>query len=329
MSQQASCKWNLPPESMLHKLDPWDCKPSSLRAQEETQETLQKLNSTAQRNLGANKHPKLSGKTLFPHKSLPASDDELYFYQSKLSPPWLPTWRLGALSRLGKRKQPWTLSWFHGPVLYGDLLFSCASHFQSSQPPSYPPKLPSPNNRLKAIQLSPLYSMHFIFSLPCTSSLTAPAIGSGGWRTEAVEGWVVGGDFFGGALAWPGGVPHASSQGLEMSNPCESLTDTWSQHAAEASGRKPTHHVSKPPFIWCQHFSMSLSWGPNGHFPPPLLQLFKGKKRLDNMKKTSLLWQKGGWDGYISTLRKMRQRPHPHQDVLIFSPFSPACNASE
>lgn len=51
---------------------------------------------------------------------------------------------------------------------------------------------------------------------------------------------------------------------------------------------------------------------------PPLLQLFKGKKRLDNIKKTSLLWQKGGWDGYISTLRKMRQHPHPHQDVLIF-----------
>lgn len=97
---------------------------------------------------------------------------------------------------LGNRKQPWTLSWFHGPLLYGDLLFSCASHFQSSQPPSYPPKLPSPNNRLKAIQLSPLYSMHFIFSLPCTSSLTTPAIGSRGWRREAVEGWVGGGDFF-------------------------------------------------------------------------------------------------------------------------------------
>lgn len=41
-----------------------------------------------------------------------------------------------------------------------------------------------------------------------------------------MEGWVGGGDFFGGALARPGGVPHASSQGLEMSNPCESLTDT-------------------------------------------------------------------------------------------------------
>lgn len=99
---------------------------------------------------------------------------------------------LDALSRSGKRKQPWTLSWFHGPVLYGDLLFSCASHFQSSQPPSYPAKLPSPNNRLKAIQLSPLYSMHFIFSLPCTSSLTTPAIGCGGWRRGAGEGggWV-------------------------------------------------------------------------------------------------------------------------------------------
>lgn len=56
--------------------------------------------------------------------------------------------------------------------------------------------------------------------------------------------------------------------------------------------------------------------------PPPLLQLFKGKKRLDNMKKTSLLWQKGGWDGYISTLRKRRRRPHPHQDVRNF--FQPS-----
>lgn len=32
--------------------------------------------------------------------------------------------------------------------------------------------------------------------------------------------------FLGGALVWPEGVPHAASQGLEMSNPCESLTDT-------------------------------------------------------------------------------------------------------
>lgn len=97
---------------------------------------------------------------------------------------WL-TARLGALSRLGKRKQSWTLSWFHGSLLYGDLLFSSASHFQSSQPPSYPAKLPSPNNRLKAIQLSPLYSMHFIFSLSCTWSLTAST--SGRLRREAVE----------------------------------------------------------------------------------------------------------------------------------------------
>ena len=159
---------------------------------------------------------------------------------------------------------------FHGSLLYGDLLFSCASHFQSSQLPSYPPKLPSPNNRLKVIQLSPLYSMHFIFSLPCTWSLTIPAIGSGGYRRGAVEDWVDGGDFLG-CTRLTMGVPYALSQGLEMSNPCESRADTWSQHAAEASGRKPTHHVSKPPFIWCQHFSMSLSWGPNGHFPPPLL----------------------------------------------------------
>lgn len=42
-----------------------------------------------------------------------------------------------------------------------------------------------------------------------------------------MAGWVGGGDFFsGGALVWPGVVPHAPSQGLEMSNPCESLTDT-------------------------------------------------------------------------------------------------------
>lgn len=103
----------------------------------------------------------------------------------------------GPLCSLGKRKQPKTLSWFHGPLLYGDLLFSCASHFQSSQPPSYPPKLPLPNNRLKAIQLSPLCSMHFIFSLPCTSSVTTPAIGSEGWRREAVERWVGEGSFLG------------------------------------------------------------------------------------------------------------------------------------
>lgn len=88
-----------------------------------------------------------------------------------------------------------------------DLLFSCASHFQSSQPPSYPPKLPSPNNRLKAIQLSPLYSVHFIFSLPCTPSCTILAIGCGGWRRNSVEGWVCGGELSGGALVWPEGVP--------------------------------------------------------------------------------------------------------------------------
>lgn len=28
---------------------------------------------------------------------------------------------------------------FHGPLLYGDLLFSCASHFQSRQPPLLSP----------------------------------------------------------------------------------------------------------------------------------------------------------------------------------------------
>lgn len=83
-----------------------------------------------------------------------------------------------------------------------DLLFSCASHFQSSQPPSDPPKLPSPNNRLKAIQLSPLYSVHFIFSLPCTPSCTTLAIGCGGWG-----GRVCGGEVSGGALVWPEGVP--------------------------------------------------------------------------------------------------------------------------
>lgn len=130
-------------------------------------------------------------------KSCQFSRHLLWFYQFKLSPPWITMWGLSALSRLGKIKQPWTLSWFHGPLLYRDLLFSSASHFQGSQPPSYPPKLPSPNNRLKAIQLSPLYSMHFIFSLPCTSSLTTPAIGSEGWRREAVEGWVGWGDFLG------------------------------------------------------------------------------------------------------------------------------------
>lgn len=188
-------------------------------------------------------------------------------------------WWLSALSRLEKRKH--TLSWFHGPLLYGDLLFSCASHFQSSQPPSYPAKLPSPNNRLKAIQLSPLYSVHFIFSLPCTSSLTTPAIGSGEWRREAVKRWEV--IFFQGCPCLAvrgGGVPYVLSQGLEMSNPCESLADTWSQHATEASGRKPTHHVSKPSFIWCQHFSMSLSWGPNGHFPPPSPSALQREKAI-------------------------------------------------
>lgn len=196
--QRAPCKWGLLPKSMHRKLYPWDYEPSSLKAQEVTQETLQKFNSTAQRNLCANKHPKLSCKTSFLHKTRQIPHHQLCFYQSKLSPPWRNMWWLGALSWLGKGKQSWTLSWFHGPLLYGDLLFSCASHFQSSQPPSYPPKLPSPNNRLKAIQLSPLYSMHFIFSLPCTSSLTTPAIGSGGWRRGAVAGWVGGGDFFGG-----------------------------------------------------------------------------------------------------------------------------------
>ncbi len=232
---------------------------------------FKKLNLTAQRNLCSNKLSKFSDKTLYPQKISPLSQSLTMFLSIQTVSTLETMWWLGAFSRLGKIKQPWTLSWFHGTLLYGDLLFSCASHFQGSQPPSYPPKLPSPNNRLKAIQLSPLYSMHFIFSLPCTSSLTTPAIGSVGWRKGAVEGWVGWGDFLRGALVWPGGVPHASYQGLEMSNPCESLTDTWSQHAAEASGRKPTHHVSKPPFIWCQHFSMSLSWGPNGHFPPPLL----------------------------------------------------------
>lgn len=98
---------------------------------------------------------------------------------------------------------------FHKPLLYGDLLFSCASHFQSSQPPSYPPKLPSPNNRLKAIQLSPLYSMHFIFSLFCTPSLTASAIGSSGrggkWGGEVcIRGQI----FWGVPMLWAVGVPH-------------------------------------------------------------------------------------------------------------------------
>lgn len=75
-----------------------------------------------------------------------------------------------------------------GPYVMGisfsvvQVIFKAASH------PLIPPKLPSPNNRLKAIQLSPLYSMHFIFSLPCTSSLTTPAIGSERWKRNTVEG---------------------------------------------------------------------------------------------------------------------------------------------
>lgn len=40
--QRTSCKRGLLPKSMFHKLHPWDYKPSSLKAQEETQETLQK-----------------------------------------------------------------------------------------------------------------------------------------------------------------------------------------------------------------------------------------------------------------------------------------------
>lgn len=108
-------------------------------------------------------------------------------------------------------------------TLWGSPIQLCKSF--SKQPATLlSPKLPSPNNRLKAIQLSPLYSMHFIFSLPCTLSLTIPAIGSG--ERSCGEGWVGGGDFLGGVLVWPEGVPHASSKGLEMSNPCESLPDT-------------------------------------------------------------------------------------------------------
>lgn len=117
---------------------------------------------------------------------------------------------------------------FRGPSLYGDLLFSSASHFQSSQPPSYPAKPPSPNNRLKAIQLSPLYSVHFIFSLPCTRSLATPARGSGRWRKEAlwmeVTQWSHEEEKRGEGCVC--GVPYVLSQGLEMSNPCESLADT-------------------------------------------------------------------------------------------------------
>lgn len=51
---------------MLHKLYPEDNRPSSLKVQEETQETLQKLNSTALGDLCANKKPKLGCKTSFP-----------------------------------------------------------------------------------------------------------------------------------------------------------------------------------------------------------------------------------------------------------------------
>lgn len=130
-----------------------------------------------------------------PKQSSPTSFSLTMFLSSQTVPTLVNHLTTGSafVQVLGKRKQPWTLSWFHGPLLYGDLLFSCASHFQSSQPPSYPPKLPSPNNRLKAIQLSPLYSMHFIFSLPCTSSLATPAIGSGGVEERSrggVRGWV-------------------------------------------------------------------------------------------------------------------------------------------
>lgn len=67
--KRAPCKWGLLPKSMHRKLYPWDYEPSSLEAQEVTQETLQKFNSTAQRNLCANKHPKLSCETSFLRKA--------------------------------------------------------------------------------------------------------------------------------------------------------------------------------------------------------------------------------------------------------------------
>jgi len=122
-----------------------------------------------------------------------------------------------ALSGSGKEKTA------AGPLtLRGSPIQLCKSF--SKPPSSPPPKLPSPNNRLKAIRLSLLFSVYFILSLPfCTSSLNhslTPDWPRRRWRKKKE------------ALVWPGGgggggvVPHAWSQGLAASGPCERLADT-------------------------------------------------------------------------------------------------------
>lgn len=152
-------------------------------------------NSTAQRNSSTNEKLKLSGKTAFPNNAPLVSPHSMTkFYQLKLSPPRRNHVMGGCFVQHEEEKTAvdsfmvFTGSYFMG-ISYSvvQVIFKAGSH------PLIPPKLPSPNNRLKAIQLSPLYSVHFIFSLPCTSSLTTPAIGSGGWRRNTAAGWV--GDF--------------------------------------------------------------------------------------------------------------------------------------
>lgn len=81
----------------------------------------------------------------------------------------------------------WAFTLWESPIH----LFKSFSELPAT--PLIPPKLPSPNNRLKAIQLSPLYFMHFIFSLPSATALTILATGSGDWSCGAVDG---AGDFF-------------------------------------------------------------------------------------------------------------------------------------
>lgn len=68
------------------------------------------------------------------------------------------------------------------PALRG-FLFTCASHFQSTLAASHPPKLPKPNNRLKAIQLSlsssPPHSPHPMYKE--TPSWANEGGGVAGW----------------------------------------------------------------------------------------------------------------------------------------------------
>lgn len=131
VSERASCKWGLLPKSMLHKLYPWDYKPSSRKAQEETQETLQKLNSTAQRNLCANKHQKL----IIPTQSSPTSLSLTMFLINPNRPhpdgpcdgwPLCPGW--------GRENSHGLFHGFMGPYFMGifysvvQVIFKAASH---------------------------------------------------------------------------------------------------------------------------------------------------------------------------------------------------------